>query len=159
MILDKSDKPKESRFSRYKTEKKHGTQIFDVQNKELIDLLTHYTKDEKILNGDYLFLNSKDKPYKKTWSGFVSGVFKKYTGKNIGANMSRHSFISDFSSSKKPPTLNKRAIAAYEMGHSISVHATYQYLPDDIILMGDNEKDIEKMNKILEKTTKQGLKG
>jgi hypothetical protein len=156
MILDKSDKPKELRFSRYKTEKKYGTQIFDVKNKELIDLLTHYIKDEKILNGDYLFVNSKEEPYKKTWSGFVSGVFKKYTGKNIGANVLRHSFISDFLSSKKPPTLNKRAIAAYEMGHSISVQATYQFLPDDddIIPMGDNEKDIEKMNKILDKMIK-----
>ena len=108
------------------------------------------------MNGDYLFVNSKEEPYKKTWSGFVSGVFKKYTGKNIGANVLRHSFISDFLSSKKPPTLNKRAIAAYEMGHSISVQATYQILPDDddIIPMGDNEKDIEKMNKILDKMIK-----
>ena len=93
LILDKSDQPKELRFSRYKTEKQYGTQIFDVKNKELIDLLTHYIKDEKILNGDYLFVNSKDEPYKKTWSGFVSGVFKKYTGKSIGANVLRHSFI------------------------------------------------------------------
>ena len=83
MILDKSDKPKELRFSRYKTEKKYGTPIFDVKSKELIALLTHYTKDEKIPNGDYLFLNSKDEPYKKTWSGFVSGVFKKYTGQRL----------------------------------------------------------------------------
>ena len=142
MILDKSDKPKKLRFSRYKTEKKHGTQIFDVKTKGLIDLLTHYIKDEKIMSGDYLFLNSKDEPYKKTWSGFVSDVFKKYTGKHIGANVLMHSFISDFLSSRKPPTLNKRAIAAYEMGQSISVQATYQYLPDedDIIPMGDTRK-------------------
>ena len=39
MILDKSDKPKELRFSRYKTEKKYGTQIFDVKNKELCSYL------------------------------------------------------------------------------------------------------------------------
>ena len=83
-------------------------------------------------------------------------MFKKYTGKSIGANVLRHSFISDFLSSKPQPTINKRAIAAYEMGHSISVQATYQYLPEDdgIIPMGDNEKDIDKMNKILEEMIK-----
>ena len=48
MILDKSDKPTELRFSRYKTEKKYGTQIFDVKIKELIDLLTRYIKREDI---------------------------------------------------------------------------------------------------------------
>ena len=66
LILDKSDKPKEFRFSRYKTEKKYGTQTFDVKNKELVDLLTRYIKAEKILNGDYVFVNSKDESYKKT---------------------------------------------------------------------------------------------
>ena len=79
-----------------------------------------------------------------------------YTGKNIGANVLRHSLFQIFLSSKPQPTINKRAIAAYEMGHSISVQATYQYLPDDddTISMGDNEKDIDKMNKILEKMIK-----
>ena len=96
MVLDKSDRPTELGCSRYKTEKKYDIPIFDVKSKELIALLTHYIKDEKIPNGDYLFLNSKDDPYKKTWSGVVSGVFKKHIGKSIRGNVLRHSFISDF---------------------------------------------------------------
>ena len=166
LILDKSDNPKEMRFSKYKTQKKYGTQLLDlnstaVQSKanirEFIQILKQYIKQTDLKNGDFLFTNTKGNPYEKgTWSGLITGVFQKLIGKRVGSNLARHSYISDFLGKNPQPTLNKRAAVAYMMAHSVSVQATYQYLPDDddIIPMGDNEKDIDSINKILEKMIK-----
>jgi hypothetical protein len=154
------------RFSKYKTQKKYGTQPLDLNstavqskanNREFIQILKQYIKQTDLKNGDFLFTNTKGNPYEKgTWSGLITGVFQKLIGKRVGSNLARHSYISDFLGENPQPTLNKRAAVAYMMAHSVSVQATYQVLPedDDIIPMGDNEKDIDSINKILEKMIK-----
>ena len=144
------------RFSRYKTEKKYGTQPLNLndnavqskhQNQEFIKIMKQYIKQTGLKNGDFLFTNTKGKPYEKgTWSGLVTGVFQKLIGKRVGSNIARHSYISNFLGKTPQPTLNKRAAVAYLMAHSVGVQATYQYLPkdDDITPLADNVEDIEK---------------
>ena len=76
-------------------------------------------------DGDFLFGKSKTSPY-KSFSSYVTKVFKKYTGKSLSVNLLRHSFISWYL--KKTHSLAEQKVVANKMGHSVMMQLKYNRL-------------------------------
>ena len=111
-------------FNQFKTVNTFGVQTFNVPA-QLVSILNDYIAEERLVNGDFLFGKSKTAPY-KSFSSIVSKVFKKYLYKNIGVNVLRHSYVSDFL--KQPRSLAERKQTAKALGHSVLTQLSYDRL-------------------------------
>jgi len=126
LLISKKGKPQEFIMNKYKTQSKYGQQIIKIDSEQLINILSKYITEYKILNNEYLFLNSKNKNYENTFSIFLTSILKKYTRKPLTVNILRHSFITEFLSKKQ--SLNKRKAIAMLMGNSVETQAEYEYM-------------------------------
>jgi len=121
-------------LNRYKTYKKYGTYIINLQNKEvdelkylnyksLLDAIKLYLKENIIKNGDYLFGKKYEsdfgKELNKVWEG---------TNKNISVDLLRHSFITDFVKKIRHSKVNDAFLKKYSdvMGHSSQMFLQYR---------------------------------
>ena len=121
-------------LNRYKTYKKYGTYVINLQNKavdelnyinykNLLNAIKLYLKENNIKNGDYLFGQKYDsnfgKELNKVWEG---------TNKNISVDLLRHSFITDFVKNIRHSKVNDAFLKQYSdvMGHSSQMFLTYR---------------------------------
>jgi len=121
-------------LNRYKTYKKYGTYVINLQNKEvdelkylnyksLLDAIKLYLKENIIKNGDYLFGKKYEsdfgKELNKVWEG---------TNKNISVDLLRHSFITDFVKKIRHSKVNDAFLKKYSdvMGHSSQMFLQYR---------------------------------
>jgi hypothetical protein len=117
----------------YKTAKVYGDQKIDIN--DIVQIFKQYIKDYNIKPGDFLFATKKQTQY-KNFSKYVTSVFKKYVkDKKITVNMLRHSFISNYLSTKR--TIKQKKKIAVMMGHSIDTQATYNRLSKEDIARGE----------------------
>lgn len=126
-------------LNRYKTYKKYGTYIINLQNKEvdelnyinyksLLDAIKLYLKDNLIKNGDYLF----GKNYGSDFGKELNKVWER-TNKNISVDLLRHSFITDFLKKIRHSEVNDAFLKQYSdaMGHSSQIFLTYRKIEEE----------------------------
>jgi integrase len=111
-------------FNVYKTSASLGQQIIAV-HPHVVPLLKEYILRDELKDGDLLFPDYRGRPY-TNFSRFVAQTFERWTGKPVSVDLLRHAFIT--MSLARRPTLNERRQLAWEMGHSLSVQATYEVL-------------------------------
>ena len=119
LVLDKG-KPKELVYNVYKTAKTFGQQTIPVPD-DLAEVLKTYIKYDKIKNKGVMF--GTDGEYYQQFSQVIANTFKKYSGKSVGANILRHSFIQNFLKGKRTP--NEKKEIADMMAHSVLVQSYY----------------------------------
>jgi integrase len=126
--LDTTGKNWELVYNKYKTADTYGQQTERVPP-QLKKIFEKYVKESDLKDGDPLFGQKNNKFY-KNFSNEIMRSFKKFTGKDISANILRHSYIADFLSSKK--TLNQKKALAERMGHNISTQALYDRIVKEL---------------------------
>lgn len=112
-------------FNNYKTFKKYGQQVFDVNN-ELMKVINAYINIKKIKENRYLFHleRSIKEPFSESnFSNKISKVFFKIYGKEIPARFLRMSWVVYLN--KQNPSLKQRKELAYKMGHSQTEQMSY----------------------------------
>ena len=124
LLLNGRNKPVKVIFLNYKTSSKFGKQEFPL-TRALSSKLKAYINEAGLNDGDFLFGKSKTEAY-KSFSSYVTKVFKKYTGKSLSVNLLRHSFISWYL--KKTHSLAEQKVVANEMGHSVMMQLKYNRL-------------------------------
>lgn len=117
IYLDKKDIPKYMIINKYKTASTYGSYKASVPTK-LGKIIQNYVKKYQLKNCDFLFSQEENcKVYTPgAFSAVVTDVFKNVTGKNLGVDLLRVSFIS-FIYSQRISTAEKNKIAI-AMGHS-----------------------------------------
>jgi len=124
LLLNGRNKPVKVIFLNYKTSSKFGKQEFSL-SRVLSGKLKAYIIEAGLNDGDFLFGKSKTEAY-KSFSSYVTKVFKKYTGKSLSVNLLRHSFISWYL--KKTHSLAEQKVVANKMGHSVMMQLKYNRL-------------------------------
>ena len=104
----------------FKTKKTHKEIVIDINHK-LNDIINKYLK----INKSEYFITQERNPMlpikKQALANYISRIFKKYTGKDIGVNMIRKLVVSDrFAEVDK----QQKKLAA-EMGHQIGTQQNY----------------------------------
>jgi len=114
---------------KYKTYSKYGPLITEL-HPELVEPVTEYVNECRslLLGGrehHFLFMNSQSSPFTvSNWTNWIQNIFEAKTGKRIGNNLLRSSFIT-FAYSNNISEALKRSIAEH-MGHRIET-AERQY--------------------------------
>ncbi len=121
LLLDSKDKPLSIRYRKFKTDKTYD-KITIPLSKKLQDILAKHIEASGLKKGDPLF-GTTSKGYYVNFSEIVSKTFKKYTKKNITANLLRHLYISNFLSKKQSGTEKEKL--AKLMGNSVAMQAQY----------------------------------
>ena len=125
--LDTTGKNWELVYNKYKTADTYGQQI-EMVPPQLKKILETYIKGDNLKDGEPLFGQQNGKFY-KNFSPEIIRSFKKFTGKDISANILRHSYIADFLSTKK--NITDREKLARRMSHSISTQSYYDRIIKD----------------------------
>lgn len=107
-------------FNRYKTDKKYKTQKFYIHNQELIKIILDYIYTYNIKTNKSLFNLNYNNFIQK-----IRNTFFKYSGKNISANILRHSFISYQTKNNVIDIAYNRHKLALTMAHSASTSLNY----------------------------------
>jgi hypothetical protein len=110
-------------FNKYKTEKRYGAQMVMIPPAlyEIIDEWRDMVDDE------YLLINQNGQPMPEWQLGqTITEVFKKHSGKAVGVNVLRHSFIS-FNREGEPSFKTTQALAQ-SMMHSPEMNQLYRKL-------------------------------
>ena len=117
IYLDKKDMPKYMVINRYKTASTYGSYKASVPTK-LGKIIQNYVKKYQLKNCEFLFSQEENcKVYTPgAFSAVVTDVFKKVTGRNLGVDLLRISFIS-FIYSQRISVAEKNKIAI-AMAHS-----------------------------------------
>jgi hypothetical protein len=128
-------------FSRYKTDSKYGTQPFDLLHKEynvvypgssatLSGYLSEYVRVASLHEGAVVFPKADGSMYKASAFGAkVKALFLRMTGKGVGINTLRHSYISYALDQKQPHGIlhgNQRSTIAEAMAHNPMTQIEYQ---------------------------------
>ena len=124
LLLNARGKPIKVIFLNYKTASTFGKQEFLIP-RALSGKLKAYITEAGLNDGDFLFGKSKTEAY-KSFSSYVTKVFKKYTGKSLSVNLLRHSFISWYL--KKTHYLAEQKVVANKMGHGVMMQLKYNRL-------------------------------
>jgi hypothetical protein len=124
LLLNGRGKPIKVIFLNYKTASTFGKQEFLIP-RALSGKLKAYITEAGLNDGDFLFGKSKTEAY-KSFSSYVTKVFKKYTGKSLSVNLLRHSFISWYL--KKTHSLADQKKIANAMGHGVMMQLKYNRL-------------------------------
>ena len=110
-------------FNKYKTEKRYGAQVVPLPPAlyEIIDEWRDMVDDE------YLLINQNGQPMPEWQLGqTITEVFKKHSGKAVGVNVLRHSYIS-FQRQNEPAFKTTQALAQ-SMMHSPEMNQLYRKL-------------------------------
>jgi len=130
LIVDqKTNEPEKIVLLKYKTFKTFGRQELELPG-ELKRVLKEYIDDEGLDNGDPMFANTHDEHY-RNFNSILTNVFKKASGKNISVNLLRHSYISNFLSTKR--SIKQKKELATAMAHSVETQSRYDRIDlDDV---------------------------
>lgn len=78
-------------FNKYKTEKRYGAQVVPLPP-ALLDVIGEW---RDMVDDEYLLINQNGEPMPEWQLGqTITEVFKKHSGKAVGVNILRHSFVS-----------------------------------------------------------------
>jgi len=109
-------------FREYKTAKTYGEVVLPIPKplvKIIEDYFTFLGKVPTFLLGEEMSAN--------TLSSYVQGIFKQYTGKEVGVSLLRHSFITFIFPSLT--TIAKKETLARQMLHSKQLQEQYNVVP------------------------------
>ena len=136
-IVTKNNIPDRFVFNQYKTSKKYGQQIIEINNNKLILILKKYFLTRDYDGTDMIFLlntngvknltnNYKKRLTSNSMSIKIKNIFKKsYLKKKVNLNILRHVFISETIGIEEINRNNIRKRLAFEMGHSVSTQLNY----------------------------------
>jgi hypothetical protein len=110
-------------FNKYKTEKRYGAQVVPLPP-ALLEVVEEWLD---MTNDEYLLINQNGSPMPEWQLGqMITEVFKKHSGKAVGANVLRHSYIS-FQRQNEPAFKTTQALAQ-SMMHSPEMNQLYRKL-------------------------------
>ena len=116
-------------FNDYKTYKKYGQQIFELDDPNLNEIITQYIVLEKLKPNDYLFhlqRSVKEIISEPDFSKKVSNVFDKVYDIPISVRFIRMSWASDLYA--KNPSVREIKEIATKMAHSVDESSKYKKL-------------------------------
>jgi integrase len=110
-------------FNKYKTEKRYGPQVVPLPP-ALIDVIDEWLS---LVDDEYLLITQAGLPMPEWMLGqTITEVFKKHSGKAVGVNVLRHSYISFQRQSE--PALKTTQVLAQSMMHSTEMSQLYRRL-------------------------------
>ena len=110
-------------FNKYKTEKRYGPQVVPLPP-ALCDVIYEW---RKMVDDTYLLINQNGEPMPEWQLGqTITEVFKKHSGKAVGANVLRHSYITH--QRQGEPTFKSTQALAQSMMHSPEMSQLYRKL-------------------------------
>jgi uncharacterized protein YheU (UPF0270 family) len=124
-----STKPKRIVFNNYKTDKKYKQQIFNIDDKDLDNIIDTYILKYGLNNGDYLISlvrNKKEIISQPNFSKLVSYIFYKVYNIPISIRFLRMSWTSDLLN--KNPSVQQMEILANQMAHGLTEQQKYKKL-------------------------------
>jgi hypothetical protein len=141
MVVNDHKKPIALVFNFYKTRKVYHQQTIDLQRKvqgkhkkyfrfnEIITAINNMVKTSKptITSGELVFPSARGGVVAQFGASWVNLVFKK-TGKVIGVDILRHSFITDFLDKNPRASNNEIKIFSDSMSNSIEMFRGYRKL-------------------------------
>lgn len=107
-------------FREYKTKETYG-EVRVLVPKPLVKVITEWF--EYINQIPEYLLGNKYTPI--TLSNYVRNVFKKYTGKSVGINILRHSYLTHMNDVGKLRSIKNKTAVAKKMLHSIETQTKY----------------------------------
>jgi len=107
-------------FREYKTADTYG-EIKVLVPKPLVKVITEWF--EHINQVPEYLLGNKYTPI--TLSNYIRNVFKKYTGKSVGINLLRHSYLTYMNNEGKLRSIKSKTAVAKKMMHSIETQTKY----------------------------------
>ena len=108
-------------FNKYKTEKRYGAQVVPLPP-ALCDIIDEW---RTLVNDEYLLINQNGEPMPEWQLGqTITEVFKKHSGKAVGANVLRHSYITF--KREGEPTFKSTQALAQSMLHSPEMNQLYR---------------------------------
>jgi hypothetical protein len=113
-------------FNNYKTFKTYGKQIFDIEDKDLIDVINSYILVKELKEGDYLFhlMRSKHEPQKESFFSMrVSEVFEVVYGVKISVRFIRMSWSNYINTQQI--SFNEKQKYIRRMSHSLAESQRY----------------------------------
>lgn len=119
--------PKRIIFNNYKTYKKYKQQDFNIDDKDLNNIIDEYIFSNGLKNNDYLFSLERDKREiisQPNFSKLISDVFKKIYDIPISIRFIRISWVSDLLN--KNPTIKQMEKLADYMAHSPEEQGKYK---------------------------------
>jgi hypothetical protein len=124
-----STKPKKIVFNNYKTDKKYKQQIFNIDDKDLDNIINTYILDYGLNDGDYLISlvrNKQEIISQPNFSKLVSNIFYKVYNIPISIRYLRMSHTSNLLS--KNPSIKEMEILANQMAHGLTEQQKYKKL-------------------------------
>jgi hypothetical protein len=110
-------------FNQYKTQKRFGAQVVVLPN-ELCDVIYQW---RSMVDDEYLLITQSGLPMPEWMLGqTITEVFKKHSGKAVGVNVLRHSYISF--KRQGEPALKTTQVLAQSMMHSPEMNQLYRRL-------------------------------
>lgn len=122
LIVSNTGKPIKIIMKKYKTYKHYGEVELPLNNNEYNKLLKSYLKKLNLQPMQYVFTTREGKMI-SGMSKLITEIFNKTTGKSIGVDILRHSFITQFL--KKKRTTEEQKELARKMGHNIISQIEY----------------------------------
>ena len=138
VIDENTKKPKKIVMLKYKTDDVYGRYNIKLNNETYKTILQQYIIENNLRDYSVVF-GTQSGSYYKSFSNIISDQFKTAVKKKISVNLLRHSYISDFLSTKR--SLAERKALAKQMGHSIHVQATYERI--DLKELNEFEDGVE----------------
>ena len=109
----------------YKTSKTYGKYVISNVPEKLSDSIVELIQEQDYKAGEYLFMNSKGKPYAgASFSARLKQVFEQAIGTPLTLNVLRHSFISYHL--RTGTTAKQKNEWAMAMGHSTETQDLYR---------------------------------
>jgi hypothetical protein len=121
--------PKRVVFNNYKTSKTYGQQIFNIDDKNLSNILDEYIMSNGLKENDYLFSLDRDKREvisQPNFSALISKIFYKVHNIPISLRFLRMSHISKLL--KTNPSIKEMEILAFQMANSVEEQRRYNKL-------------------------------
>ena len=118
--------PKRVIFNNYKTSKKYGQQDFEINDRNLNNILDEYIISNKLKEKDYLFSLGRNKQEiisQPNFSKLISNVFFKVHNIPISLRFLRMAHISKLL--KTNPTIKQMETLAYQMANSVDEQRRY----------------------------------
>lgn len=113
-------------LNNYKTVAKYGVYVIDKIPDSLKESSKKYIDEYGLKSGAPVFPNRNGDYYSNTsFSGVIKKTFNSYTGKKLGSNVLRHSYITDWSIRNKNPSVKMLKEMSLKLGHSIEMMHTY----------------------------------
>lgn len=146
IVVNKNKNPIALIINNYKTKKRYGTFIVDLNKpdlkphfrfSEIRKAIKDFARATDINSGELVFPNSQGGIY-RDFTVWVHYLFKG-TGKKIGVNLLRHSFISNFLGKNPNASDNTVKKMAQAMGHKPETFRSYRKLDAPVQYESDSE--------------------